>query len=177
MFAKSMPLKKGVFVLALFLLPVAQDTTRASEEPEEVEIGSLARLYEPVMFDHAMHLDVADSCATCHHHTTGTPAEEGNCVTCHRDSEGAEDVSCQGCHTAEPFSPEHIASREKSAQWFHVDKPGLKGAYHQNCLGCHAETGAPTGCQDCHARNQTGDAFFSVRTGRAGKPAATGTHH
>jgi hypothetical protein len=125
-----------------------------------------------------MHLDVADGCATCHHHTVGTPAEEGNCVTCHKKgNEGTEVVSCRGCHEADPFAPQFMALREKNPQWFHVDKPGLKGAYHQNCLGCHAETGAPTGCQDCHTRNAAGDAFFSARAGKAGKQAAESKHH
>jgi hypothetical protein len=163
--------------LAFSLLPVASGAAGSLSEPEEVEIASLARLYDPVIFDHSLHLDVADGCATCHHHTTGTPAEEGNCVTCHKDDEGAEVVSCRGCHEADPFAPEHIAQREKNPQWFHVDKPGLKGAYHQNCVGCHAETDAPVGCQDCHARNEVGDAFFSARAGKAGKQAAEGRHH
>jgi hypothetical protein len=43
---------------------------------------------------------------------------------------------------------------------YHVDMPGLKAAYHWNCVGCHEVMDGPTGCQDCHARTVEGDTFY-----------------
>jgi hypothetical protein len=43
---------------------------------------------------------------------------------------------------------------------FHTDTPGLKAAYHWNCVNCHEDMGGPTECQDCHARTPEGDAFY-----------------
>ncbi len=37
---------------------------------------------------------------------------------------------------------------------------GSEGGLSPQCLGCHRETGGPTGCQDCHVRTEVGDAFF-----------------
>ncbi len=149
----------GGLVLSLAVL------SQAGPMPDVVELASLAQFYDRVEFDHALHVDVADGCSTCHHHTTGGAAEREPCTTCHDGSQAAATVVCKDCHYRDPFSPEHIVLAETGDQWFHVDKPGLKGAYHQNCLGCHQETGAPTGCQDCHARNAAGDALFRAGTG------------
>jgi hypothetical protein len=35
--------------------------------PETVEIDALSRYYEPVEFDHQLHVDVAEDCSVCHH--------------------------------------------------------------------------------------------------------------
>ena len=156
--------------LVLFLAALSQ----AGPMPAVVELASLAQFYDGVEFDHGLHVDVADACSTCHHHTTGGAAERAPCTTCHDGSQTAATVACKDCHYRDPFSPEHIVLAETGDQWFHVDKPGLKGAYHQNCLGCHRETGAPEGCQDCHARNAAGDALF--RAGTVPRPGPSPAH-
>lgn len=75
----------------------------------------------PVADLSAMHADMANSFA---------------CSTCHHHGTGTQ--PCSSCHEA-PFSSQDMS------------KPGLKGAYHERCLGCHEETqGAPTQCNECH---------------------------
>ena len=133
----------------------------AWETPESVTLDSLAKLYEPVEFDHSMHVDATDGdCTRCHHHTIDGTTDNPKCTPCHRQSEPSKKVACKDCHSAERFSAQYIREIEKETFLFHIDKPGLKGAYHLNCLWCHKENDAPTGCQDCHPRTDAGDAFF-----------------
>lgn len=62
-----------------------------------------------------------------------------DCARCHHTPPG-ETLACSDCHGA-PFDPEDLS------------KPGLKGAYHRQCLGCHRDADSgPTGCTDCHAK-------------------------
>jgi DnaJ-class molecular chaperone len=66
-----------------------------------------------------------------------------------------EDVVCQGCHHHSPVgeTPPYCGSCHGAP--FDPEKPempGLYGAYHQQCIGCHQEMGiGATGCNDCHA--------------------------
>ena len=94
--------------------------------PEDTEIGIIADKYDPVPFPH---LDIIKSmndllggnrlanvfhgprnvvCAGCHHHSPMNAAPP----------------ACSRCHDA-PFDPQDLM------------RPGLKGAYHQQCIGCH----------------------------------------
>jgi len=91
--------------------------------PETSILSSLIKIYHPVTFFHEMHTLVTEDCATCHHH-----------------SELDQTPACKECHGA-PFNPENL------------NMPGLKGAYHLQCMGCHKEMGSgPTGCDECHAK-------------------------
>lgn len=133
----------------------------AMEGPDEVVLDSLAQYYEPVSFDHAMHVEATEeNCSVCHHHTTGTPPNEERCLKCHKNSGEADVVACQDCHVADPFDAEYLKKIEADHTLHHDDKVGLKGAYHLRCMGCHEEMGAPVGCQECHARNDAGDKVF-----------------
>jgi len=91
--------------------------------PEMLTLSSLENRHDPVTFSHLMHTEMTEDCATCHHH-----------------SPTGETPSCGECHGA-PFDPKNL------------NMPGLKGAYHLQCLGCHREmdTG-PVGCTECHAK-------------------------
>ncbi|MEA3543829.1 MAG: cytochrome c3 family protein [Thermodesulfobacteriota bacterium] len=131
----------------------------AMDYPDEVEIDVLANLYEGVVFDHAMHVDATDSCADCHHHTTGTAAANEYCAKCHNGEEEVDVVSCEGCHSADPVSPENL-HHPKPGFTYHNDQPNLKAAYHLNCIGCHEEVDGPTGCEDCHAKTEAGHKFY-----------------
>ncbi len=146
--------------LAFFSLWAVHCT--AADLPDTVEIDGLAKYYYAVDFDHSMHIDIVESCAACHHHTAGTPAVDEKCTMCHDRTEASSPVACQRCHAPDPFSAEQVYSRERESRRYHVDKPGLKGAYHRSCLGCHISEGAPIGCQDCHERNQLGDSLFKA---------------
>jgi hypothetical protein len=150
----------------------------AEDAPESIELGSIAEIYEPVIFDHAAHVLMVETCSFCHHHTTGTAPEKGNCSRCHQEGEETSSVACVDCHEAKPFSSQSLKAKESDPLLFHVGKPGLKGAYHQSCLGCHEQIGAPTGCQDCHVRNDKGDQLFhSGKYAPVPGESSSGGHH
>jgi predicted CXXCH cytochrome family protein len=91
--------------------------------PEVSILNALEKIYEPVTFSHGTHTLLADDCATCHHH-----------------SEPGQTLACNECHGA-PFDPKNL------------NMPGLKGAYHLQCMGCHQEMDSgPVGCTECHAK-------------------------
>ncbi len=135
---------------------------QAADMPDQVSIDTMVKLFDSVEFDHAMHTDLGEDCSVCHHHTTGTGTADKRCVRCHADSEEYVPVGCSSCHVADPFSAENIQQKELDLYQFHIDKPGLKAAYHWNCIGCHEEMDGPTDCQDCHARTPEGDAFYHI---------------
>jgi len=92
--------------------------------PDLVILDELEDLYLPVPFDHRGHAEMsrmARGCSACHHYTP----------------EGAEHPACKTCHEVAP-------SREN------IRKPGLKGAYHRQCLNCHREWSHETNCVVCH---------------------------
>lgn len=145
--------------------------------PDSVTLNQNGTLYEPFTFNHAKHIQQLKECAGCHHHTTGTLVLDPDCVRCHQNSSPTQVVSCKGCHSTKPFSPETLAEKHADKQGYHKDKMGLKGAMHQNCIGCHSKEGAgPVGCQECHPRTAAGEAFNS--SSRLGaKPANAKKHH
>lgn len=147
----------GIAALMLYLVPLE---CRGVGMPETITINSLAQYYEGVTFNHSQHINLLKDCAECHHHTTGTLFEDRNCVRCHRNSSESKNVACKSCHTSTPFSA--AAMKQRDPQMYHRDKPGLKGAYHLSCVGCHEKSGGPTGCEDCHARNKAGDALYNA---------------
>ncbi len=92
--------------------------------PSVVILGELEDAYLPVPFDHKGHADMAEmggGCSTCHHFTP----------------EGQQHPPCKTCH-------------DPSAAGTDVYKPGLKGAYHQQCMNCHREWIDETDCAICH---------------------------
>lgn len=128
--------------------------------PDTVQLNSLSQLYSGVEFDHAMHASLADGCATCHHHTTGSAPLKQECTHCHAAGQASAKIACGACHGKETFSAQYLREKDLDGPRYHTDKLALKGAYHQSCMGCHQDMGGPTGCQDCHSRNETGDAFY-----------------
>jgi len=106
--------------------------------------------FGPVPFDHAGHAkwaEIAGGCELCHHYT---PA-------------GAAHPSCSSCHEA---SYRHEDMR----------KPGLKGAYHRQCLGCHREWSHETKCDVCHLP-RVGDDGQPVTASAASKDDVMGKIH
>jgi hypothetical protein len=144
--------------------------------PKEVTINRLANLFDAVTFDHAAHVEITGDCASCHHHTTGDGAGGGRCDRCHANSPKSANVGCGSCHDVDPFSAVQLERKADDRYLYHTDKPGLKAAYHWNCLGCHENSGGPTGCEDCHARNAVGDQFYHSGTYAPKAAASTSTH-
>jgi hypothetical protein len=167
---KRLGLAALIAMAAPLVLPI-------SAKGEVFELSSLANLYEGVSFDHDMHIEaVENNCSLCHHHTAGTPPEDQTCIPCHKNSPEAESPACSSCHLIEPFSSTNLSISEKNPLRHHKVKPGLKAAFHLNCMGCHQETGGPVGCQDCHAMTEKGEKFYNTGqyTPKAGNETA---HH
>lgn len=160
----------GLAVMVLLGLGLAP--FQAGAVPEIVQIDELSELFEGVSFDHSLHTMIVEDCAVCHHHTTGTGVQDPECAKCHSNSPGVEQVACRDCHEANPFSAGNLQEDGTSGKAdYHLDRLGLKGAYHQSCLGCHRQMGAPTDCQDCHARTPAGDAFYHEGAESSGEEA------
>jgi hypothetical protein len=156
-----MSVKQTLTTLMMTLACVALgNLAHAADMPDQVSLDSMVKLFDGVEFDHAMHIDLGEDCSVCHHHTTGTGTTDERCVSCHAESEAAATVSCRSCHVENPFSADHINLVSSNVYLFHIDKPGLKAAYHWNCVSCHEQMDGPTGCQDCHSRTPEGDAFY-----------------
>jgi hypothetical protein len=104
--------------------PRQHDMKPTNAAPEIVVLGELADRFLPVPFDHAGHARMAQmtqGCVVCHHFTP----------------EGEAHPSCKSCHEIAP-------ERED------IRKPGLRGAYHRQCLSCHRDWSHETRCDACH---------------------------
>ena len=93
------------------------------ECPEMIIIDLLSDLYQPVVFAHLHHAEMCEmgeGCGICHHYSP--PGEMPPCNQCHGGS-------------SNPIN---------------MRQPGLKGAYHRQCLSCHREWSHDTACEVCH---------------------------
>ncbi len=121
-------------------------------------LNSRSGYFEPVRFSHRTHdVNTGGDCSVCHHRVAsdkndrvGEDIKEmhlnidvrlgGACSSCHDMTEKAP-TACAQCHGLpnEADNPARI---------------GLKGAYHRQCIGCHAAqpqgANAPTACNSCH---------------------------
>lgn len=100
---------------------IHQDPEQA---PDVVLMDALSDLYVPVVFSHLLHAQMAElsgGCQVCHHFT----APDGI-------------VPCADCHSSDITAAD-------------LNKPGLRGAYHRQCLGCHREWSHTTSCPACHS--------------------------
>lgn len=150
-------------MIVVLMLTMISGLAQAITVPDNISLNSQGKLYEPFQFNHAKHITLTRECSGCHHHTTGTMDEDPNCIRCHRNSSENKVVQCRGCHLADPFSAASLRERNSNPNIYHLDKPGLKGAMHQNCIGCHTKVAnAPIGCTGCHKRKTAGDEFFSA---------------
>jgi hypothetical protein len=147
-----------VLVLAVSLPLSGQ--ARNLELPDTVMLDQLVHLYEGVEFDHEYHTEIVDDCTGCHHHSVGIPTTNEKCAKCHSSEDVLDTVACVDCHAVEPFSAEYLSQKEADKDAYHQDKPGLKAAYHLNCLNCHIAAGGPEGCEDCHERTELGNAIY-----------------
>jgi len=89
-------------------------------------LDELESVYEPVHFNHSKHAlmsTMSGGCENCHHFI---PPSSGH-------------PACKECHSPDP-------TRNGTAQ------PGLKAAYHRQCLGCHTDWDTEASCEFCHAK-------------------------
>lgn len=111
--------------------------------PETVKIDSLADKFRPAEFPHRRIVKelasglAKSNLASRFHRDPGTL-----CQGCHHNSPPAKKPpECANCH-GRPFNAQKPAM------------PGLKAAYHQQCMNCHQEMElakpAATACAECH---------------------------
>ena len=101
-----------------------------TEARDIVIIDKLADLYVPVVFSHKLHASM-------------TNMSDQGCQLCHHYTEDKDIVACESCHGVKA-DPNNLR------------QPGLKGAYHRQCLACHREWSHENGCVFCHAKHQPG---------------------
>lgn len=99
--------------------------------------------YEPVRFMHSAHAHHTDGdCTKCHHRVQRQDGDRVGRTIESVDMASFHPSSCIACHQ---YANEADAPT----------RPGIKGAYHQQCIGCHEKSAlktAPTDCQSCHHR-------------------------
>jgi len=117
-------------------------TYTAEEIPEFVKIDALADKYEASNMPHRKIVETMLN-ATADSKLAGSfHAQKGKvCQACHHQSPiSIKPPKCQSCHN-ESFK--------------NGDRPGLKAAYHQQCMTCHTEMKIQkpqnTECAGCHA--------------------------
>jgi hypothetical protein len=124
-------------------------TFAADRIPEKVTIGRLAQRFEPAVLPHgkivnALIEKTRDSRLAGYFHS-----EKGTlCQGCHHNSPSAEKPpACSSCH----------GETIEGADAF---RPGLVGAYHQQCIGCHTAMGIEKpdarDCNACHVEKNKG---------------------
>lgn len=111
--------------------------------PEKVVIKNLSNQYGAVDFPHrkivnALVNNIKDNTLAQYFH-------------------GPEGTICQGCHHNSPVSKKPPLCGNCHGKPFDAEnplKPGIMGAYHLQCMGCHKEMGMekPAGCTDCHKK-------------------------
>ena len=120
--------------------------------PDNFILNKDSKMFKPVEFPHKLHNEIIDDCNVCHHNSI-----EG------------QYPSCKTCH-GKPFDPKNSELLGKKLQrtgllkpglmkYFEPDnleRPGLKGAYHLECMGCHREyDSGPVGCFECHEKKES----------------------
>lgn len=121
--------------------------------PETVTIGMLSREYHPVAFPHAKVLaslresEKTDRLASRFHRHPDTL-----CQGCHHHSpDGTRPPRCGSCHEKSP--EEGAKGPRASTISLSLERlPGIKGAYHLQCMGCHQKMGLErlNACTSCH---------------------------
>jgi hypothetical protein len=123
--------------------PTVSATYNVDDAPEKVVINVLSDQYEAVEFPHrkiveSLVKELKQNELGQYFHA----GQAGLCQGCHHNSPAsAKPPRCGSCH-GQPFEANEI------------NRPGLKGAYHVQCLGCHksmaVEKPAATACTECH---------------------------
>lgn len=120
-------------------------TVKYEQIPEKIVIKELVNKFMPVEFPHRQIIKTLLSrvnkskLATYFH-----AADNTICQGCHHNSPQADNPpSCKSCH-AKPFDEQSLS------------RPGILGAYHIQCMGCHKEMGLTEldTCTDCHKKNK-----------------------
>jgi hypothetical protein len=141
----SVEMRTALARKALDLRPAGGALPADDQIPEEVVINSMVDQYEPATLPHrrivhALAAKIKDDSMARAFHTEQTTI----CMGCHHNSPAAlEPPSCASCHGTA------VATAQE-------EKPGLKGAYHGQCISCHRMMGIEkpkaTECVSCHKK-------------------------
>ena len=104
----------------------------SDQGPDFVVLDVLEELYDPVVFSHKTHAEMANmsgGCVSCHHFT---PTNQSH-------------PPCKECHSVEVVHKE-------------LKKPCLKAAYHRQCIACHQDWSGEANCEKCHVMKQKKEA-------------------
>ncbi|MBU1056169.1 MAG: cytochrome C [Proteobacteria bacterium] len=118
-------------------------TYNENDIPEKVIIKNLSNKYEAVDFPHRKIIN-----------TLVSNIKDNKLAGYFHSQEG---TICQGCHHNSPVSkkpPQCGNCHGKAFDEKNPLKPGIMGAYHLQCIGCHKEMDIkkPAGCTDCHKK-------------------------
>ncbi|BCS88242.1 sulfate respiration complex hexadecaheme cytochrome HmcA [Pseudodesulfovibrio sediminis] len=135
--------KAAEAALLIAARPATQAMVAVEDIPEFVNIGAISKKFEPSKMPHrkiilSMVKGMEDSPLAATFHA----APEAVCAGCHHNSPASiTPPKCASCH-ADPFVTD--------------GKPGLKAAYHGQCMTCHTEMKldkpAATNCVACHEK-------------------------
>lgn len=124
-------------------ISIAASAHSTDEGPRTIVLGQPGNLYEPVIFDHRSHAEM------------GSMGD--GCVSCHHYTPAGRVPPCSECH----LRPAKLG------------QPGLKGAYHRQCLGCHKQWSGTTDCGDCHVPNGPASTLPALSPRNGGKLIST----
>lgn len=130
----------------------SEETKQEKKIPENFILNNDSKMFEPVTFPHEMHTEFIDDCTICHHNSI--EGQTPSCKTCHGkpfDPKNSELLGKRLLRSGllkdglmkffDPETPENL------------ERPGLTGAYHQRCMGCHREyDSGPVDCFECHEK-------------------------
>lgn len=120
-------------------------TYPVEEIPEKVVIRLLADEYEPVNLPHRkIVLSLVEQ--------MDKSKQVGTLASYFHENQA---TICQGCHHNSPASvkpPSCVSCHNRPFDEVNLMRPGLLGAYHQQCMGCHEamEIKKPKECVECH---------------------------
>jgi len=116
-------------IMPKFVRSGAPSNHSLKDAPDKITIKIISHKYGPVVFSHKEHAAMAamgQKCESCHHHNPP-----------------GKILACSTCHDAKSNQPDG-------------QKPSLKAAYHQLCIGCHKSWDTTwqkkTQCETCHAK-------------------------
>ncbi len=122
-------------------------------------LNTATDFYEPVRFTHRTHDVVTDgNCGVCHHRFSMSEEDRigENVKEFHMDFDvRIANAPCGSCHDMEDI----YVQKCSTCHWLPGEpddrnRLGLKGAYHQQCIGCHEgqpnAQRAPVDCLSCH---------------------------
>lgn len=128
---------------------IAGASLMMKDVPEKVIINKLENQYYGVEFPHRkvvsrLQKDIEDNKLAGFFHQK----KETLCQGCHHNTPAAEKPpACGSCH-GQPFEADNLS------------RPGLAGAYHQQCIQCHDTMGIKKpdsrDCSSCHAEKNKG---------------------